>query len=237
MKKALIVLTSHGHAGSSAKKTGWHLSEASHIYYPLIEAGYEVDFASPGGGAAPIDPSSREEKDSFNAKFLSDFEPMSKINATLKLKDIDPQKYKAIHFAGGHGTMWDFADDPHIPFITASIYERGGVVSAICHGPAALVNVKLSTGEYLIKNKEVCSFTNAEEKETQMEHIVPFSLESALKQRGAKFIAAKNWSDQTQASGRLITGQNPQSGHSLAKKLIQALKKPATIHVEGFLFY
>lgn len=236
MKNALIVVTSNDQAGTEKKKTGWYLSEVSHIYYPLINSGYQVDFASPLGGAAPMDPSSKDDEDLFNKKFLADHTAMSKVSRTLKLKNIDPKKYNVIHFAGGHGTMWDFADDPNIARITSAIYEYGGVVSAICHGPAALVNVKLSNGEYLVKDKEVSAFTNAEEKEAHMDDIVPFSLESTLKKRGAHFIAGKNWSDQTVASGRLITGQNPQSGHSLAKKILSTLKKSEAIHIEGFLF-
>src|SRR5687767_6833855 len=113
-RKALIVVTSHDQLGSTGKKTGWYLSEATHVYYPLVEAGYEVDFASPRGGRAPLDESSRKLDDPANRKFVEDPAAVAKIENTLRLADVDPKHYHVVHFAGGHGTMWDFPSDENV---------------------------------------------------------------------------------------------------------------------------
>ncbi|MCM0605789.1 MAG: type 1 glutamine amidotransferase domain-containing protein [Xanthomonadaceae bacterium] len=223
-KRALIVVTSHHELGETERKTGWYLSEVTHVYYPLNEAGFEVDFASPQGGAAPLDEKSLKLDDPANKKFIEDKKIAQMIQNTIPLSKVDAKKYQVIHFAGGHGTMWDFPDNEPLQRITAQIYERGGIVSAVCHGPAALVNVKLSNGEYLVKGKEINSFTNEEESEVGLTKIVPFPLESKLKERGGKFHAGNNWADMVVVSGRLVTGQNPQSAHSVGKKVIELTK-------------
>lgn len=212
-QKALIVISSH--------KPGWYLSEVTHIYYPLIEAGYAVDFASPQGGAAPMDESSRKLDDAENKKFLDNKTLVKQIAQTKKLSSVKASDYQIVHFAGGHGAMWDFANSEDLNKLAAGIYEQGGIVSAVCHGPAALVNVKLSNGDYLVKGKEVSAFTDAEEAEVKMTKVVPFALESTLRERGAKMVTAKNWQDQSVVSERLVTGQNPQSGHSVGKKIVE----------------
>lgn len=212
-KKALIVVSSH--------KPGWYLSEVTHIYYPLTEAGYAVDFASPQGGAAPMDESSRKLDDPDNKKFLENKVLLKQIDQTKSLSQIKASEYQIIHFAGGHGAMWDFHNSETLNKLAANIYEQGGIVSAVCHGPAALVNVKLTNGDYLVKGKEVSAFTDSEEAEVKMTSVVPFLLESTLRERGAKLITGKNWQDQSVVSERLVTGQNPQSGHSVGKKIVE----------------
>lgn len=214
--KALIVVSGH--------KPGWYLSEVTHIYYPLKEAGFEVEFASPQGGATAMDESSRKLDDALNKKFVEDKKLMSELGATKALKDLKAQDYQVIHFAGGHGAMWDFHNSEALNKLAAGIYEKGGIVSAVCHGPAALVNVKLSNGEYLVKGKEVSTFTDSEEAEVKMTKVVPFLLESKLRERGAKIVKAKNWQDQSVTSERLVTGQNPQSGHSVGKRIVELAK-------------
>lgn len=227
-KNALIVLTSHDQLGNTGKKTGWYLSEATHIYYPLAKAGFTIDFASPKGGKAPLDESSRKLDIPENKMFLEDAELVQKIENTLKLSQVDPQKYQVVHFAGGHGTMWDFPDNQDIIRITEEIYNNGGIVAAICHGVAALLNVKLPSGEYLVKGKDVNSFTNVEEEAVELTKVVPFLLESRLGERGARFHAGKPWENTVVVSGRLVTGQNPQSAQSLGEKIIELLN----IHTE-----
>lgn len=224
MKKALIVVTSHADKGETGQKTGWYLSEVTHVYYPLEKAGFQIDFASPRGGEAPMDESSRDLKDPENKRFLENAELMKKMKNTKKIGSIDSKEYRVIHFAGGHGAMWDFHNNDDLNRVTAAIYENGGVVSAVCHGPAALVNVKLSNGDYLVKGKAVSAFTDAEEKEVGLEKVVPFLLESKLRERGADMKPAKNWSDQSVVSERLVTGQNPQSAHSVGRKVVELLK-------------
>ncbi len=222
--KALIVVTNHGQLGDTGKPTGWYLSEVSHIYYPLKEAGFEIDFASPKGGEAPMDPTSNKPEDPLNKKFLDDASLMQAMKETKKVRDTKASDYKIIHFAGGHGTMWDFPDSPDIQILTRDIYEGGGIVSAICHGPAALVNTKLTDGSYLVAGKKLTAFTDAEEYEVDLHMVVPNMLETQLRLKDAEFDSALPWEDHVVVSGRLITGQNPQSGHSLAKKLVEAYK-------------
>lgn len=218
---ALIVVTNHDQKGNTGKTTGWYLSEVTHIYYPLIEAGYHVDFASPQGGLAPLDESSRDVSDPDNKRFLENTQVVTQLRNTLPIGNIDPKKYQIIHFAGGHGAMWDFHNSDALNRVTTAVYENGGIVSAVCHGSAALVNVKLSDGKYLVSGKDVSAFTDAEESEAGMTEVVPFLLESKLRERGARMHPAKNWQDQSIVSGRLVTGQNPQSGHSVAQKIVE----------------
>lgn len=221
--KILMVLTSHDQMGETENKTGFYLSEVTHAYFQFIEAGYLVDFASPEGGAAPLDETSRDLKDEENKKFLEDKKLMSEIAATKKLKDIKSEDYKAIYFAGGHGTMWDFPGHGEINRISAEIYEVGGVVAAVCHGPAALVDIKLSNGKYLVEGKDVTAFTNEEEDAVKLSEIMPFALETKLIERGAKFQKAGLWQDKTVVSERLVTGQNPASAASVGKAVIELL--------------
>lgn len=219
-KNALIVVTNHSELGNSGKKTGWYLSEVSHVYWPLHNAGFSIDFASPEGGNAPVEKDSLKLDDPENKSFVQKFSLREHLPTTA-MSDIDPHKYQIIYFAGGHGTMWDFPDNRDIQRVTAAVYENGGIVGAVCHGPSALVNVKLSDGSYLVQDKKVNSFTDAEEKEVKKDKIVPFMLESRLRERGGHFEAGENWSDKVIVDGRLITGQNPQSASSLAHAIIR----------------
>lgn len=224
-KNALIVVTNHEDLGGTGKKTGYYLSEVTHVFYPLKEAGYNIDFASPKGGPAPLDESSRDTDDPENKKFLEDKELMGKLNNTLALKEVNSDRYQVIHFAGGHGTMWDFPDSREAQNVATDIYEHGGIVAAVCHGPAALVNMKTSDGKFLVDGKKVSAFTNAEEKEAELENVVPFLLQSKLKERGANFDEGDKWSDHVSISERLITGQNPQSAKSVGKAILDVAKQ------------
>jgi putative intracellular protease/amidase len=216
-KRALIVVTSHADLGSTGKKTGWYLSEVTHVYFPLIEAGFHVDFASPRGGPAPLDESSRKLDDADNQRFVADEALMASLQRTLPLAEIDPADYEVVHFAGGHGVMWDFPGNADIERVAAGIYARGGIVAAVCHGPAALVDVKLPGGSYLVSDQDVSAFTNAEEMAAGLADVVPF----ALQERGARHQAGPNWSSQVSVSGRLITGQNPQSAKAVGERIVE----------------
>lgn len=223
--KVLIVVTNHSDLVGTGKKTGYYLPEVSHPYYKFIKAGLEVDFASPKGGAAPMDPKSLDLKDPLNKKFYENKDLMGKLENTKSLKAVNPKEYKAIVFAGGHGTMWDFADSEAVSKVSREIYESGGIVAAVCHGPAALVNIKLSNGDYLIKGKKVTGFTNEEEDIVQLSKYMPFMLEDKLKERGALFEGAKAWSEQVVVDERIVTGQNPASASELGNKIVELLKK------------
>lgn len=223
-KNALIVVTNHNKLGNTDEKTGWFLAEVSHVYWPLINAGFTVDFASPKGGEAPVEEKSMKLDDPENKSFVEKLNVKTGI-ATIAMKNIDPSKYGVIYFAGGHGTMWDFPDNADIERVTSLIYENGGVVSAVCHGPSALTSIKLSDGKYLINDKTINSFTDSEEREVGKDKIVPFLLESRLRDRGGKFEAGKNWENKVVVDGRLVTGQNPQSASSLGQAIVRTFSQ------------
>lgn len=213
--KVLIVVTSHATLGSTGKPTGYYLPEVTHPYYELKKAGFEVEIASLKGGKAPMDQSSRDLTDPHNRNFLENPKTAKLLENTLVLADVRADQYKAVLFAGGHGTMWDFADSAAVQRVAAGIYQNGGVVAAVCHGPAALVNVKLSNGTYLVAGKRVTGFTNAEEAAAELTQVMPFLLETKLKERGAQFVGAPLWQANVISDGRLVTGQNPASAEGV----------------------
>jgi putative intracellular protease/amidase len=224
-RRALIVLTSHDQLGSTGKKTGAYLAEITHVYWTLIRAGIEVDFVSPKGGQVPLDGVDRA--DAENASFLDDRAALARLHASHAPAQVDASRYAAIYFAGGHGTMWDLPGDAGLARIAAQIYEAGGIVSAVCHGPAGLVNIRLSTGAYLVANKQLAAFTDEEERAVGLTEVVPFLLASTLTERGARHIAAPNFQKNVVVSERLITGQNPASARGVGEALVAALAAPA----------
>lgn len=220
--KVLFVLSNHGKMGDTDEATGWWISEASHPWKVLQQAGYDVDFVSPQGGEPPM--TGQDPKDVINKEFLENPEIQRKIKNTLRPEDINIENYGAIHFVGGHGAVWDFPDNAELAKITAKFWEQGKIVSAICHGVAGLLNVKLRGGELLIKNRNLTSFTDMEEKAIHKCDIVPYLLQCELMLKGAIFHLTKIWGDNVQVHERLITGQNPQSGLSLGKALVSMLQ-------------
>ncbi len=222
-KPVLFVVTSNNVKGETGIPTGFNLSEVTHPLEKLEEAGIKVEFASPKGGEAPLDGLEDVVNDAVNAEYWNNQEFRNAIATTKKLSDVNASDYSAIFFAGGHGTMWDFPNDEDIQRLIREIYESGNVVSAVCHGPAALVNVKLSDGSYLVAGKKVAAFTNGEEEEVQSTHVVPFLLETALVNHGALHQSTPNWSNNVVVDGRLVTGQNPQSAASLGEALVKLL--------------
>ena len=217
-KRVAIVLTNHGQLGDTGKPTGFYLSEATHPHEVFHAAGYEIDFLSPKGGLAPMD--GVDVSDPINAAFLDDPALVARTRETVAITAVDPARYDAVFFAGGHGTMWDFPDDAGVQELIRAVYARGGVVAAVCHGPAALVNAKLADGTYLVAGKEVSSFTDEEEVAVQLETVVPFALESRLRERGARFVEAPNFAPKVAVSERLVTGQNPASATGVAEATV-----------------
>ena len=222
-EKILFVVTSHSEKGNTGEKTGYYLSEVSHPWDVLENAGYEIDFVSPKGGDAPVD--EVDLSDPVNKKFWEDEVYRKKVKNTLKPSQINPDDYVAIHFAGGHGTMWDFPDNKEIAKIASDIYENNGYVSAVCHGPAGLINIKLSNGKYLVDGKKVNAFTNEEENAVGLTNEVPFLLETKLIERGAIFEKSGLWETHVVVDQRLITGQNPASSKKVGEELLKALIK------------
>lgn len=222
-KKILFVVTSHDTKGSTGEPTGYYLGEVSHPWEVLSDAGYEVDFVSPRGGKAPVD--GFDLTDPVNKKFWDNAQARQKVENTLTPDAVKPRDYQAIFYAGGHGAMWDFADDTKIAAIASEIYAQNGVVAAVCHGPAGLVNIKLADGSYLVNGKKINAFTNEEEAAVGMEKIVPFALESRLIERGAKFEKSGNWQTHVVTDHRVITGQNPQSAKAVGLAMLEVLGK------------
>jgi putative intracellular protease/amidase len=186
----------------------------------FTRAGYDVEFASVRGGQVPLD--GVDPKDEVSAAFLRS-PAGGRLHASLASSAVDPARYDAIFFAGGHGAMWDLPADPGFAAATVRIYEHGGVVAAVCHGPAALVDVRLSSGAYLVAGKDVNGFTNEEERAAGLDRVVPFLLEDRLKARGGQFQRAAMWQPQVVASDRLITGQNPASAAAVAARVVEEL--------------
>jgi putative intracellular protease/amidase len=220
-KRVLFVLTSHDRKGD--KPSGFFLAEVTHPHKVLSEAGYSIDFVSPKGGKAPADPDGLDVKDPINAAFWNDASLRSAIEHTRKPSEVDANDYAAIFYAGGHGTMWDLPDNDELAALAAQIYERGGVVAAVCHGPAGLVNVKLSDGRHLVAGKEVSAFTNDEERAVKLDGVIPFFLADRLIERGARHHAAPNWQPCVVVSERLVTGQNPASATGVGQAMATLL--------------
>jgi len=209
LKPVLMVLTSHGTKGTTGEPTGFYLGELTHPLAELEAAGIPCELASIQGGDPPVD--GLDFQDEVNARYWADLAFRETLSHSQRLGDVDASKYSAIFFAGGHGAMWDFPASADVSRVTREIYEAGGVVGAVCHGPAALVNVKLSNGTYLVAGKNVSAFTDDEERAVQLDEVVPFLLASTLEQRGAHHHPAPDWTAKVIVDGRLVTGQNPQS--------------------------
>lgn len=220
-RPVLIVLTSHAELGGTGKPTGFYLGELTHPLEVFEQAGLPVEFASIKGGEPPVD--GLDLDDPINARYWNDRDFRAKLAATKRLSATNPKDYSAVFFSGGHGTMWDFPDNEAVQKVAREVYEAGAPVGAVCHGPAALVNVKLSDGTYLVEGKDVSAFTNAEEEQVGLTDVVPFLLADKLQDRGAKHLAAPDFEKQVVASGRLVTGQNPASAAGVAEKMVEML--------------
>lgn len=214
MKPILIVMTSHGDKAGHGP-TGFYLSEVTHPLKAFLAADLPAAFASIDGGEPPVD--GLDLEDAVNAQFWADPLFRAAIRSTQKLADVDPAAYSAIFFAGGHGAVWDFPGSQAVNDVTRAIWEQGGVVGAVCHGPAALTNVTLSDGTPLVRGRKVAAFTDAEEQAVGLEKVVPFLLSTRLAELGAEMQPGPDWADTTAVDGRLVTGQNPQSATSTGR--------------------
>ena len=229
MPRILFVLTSHDRKGpvdaADVAPSGFYLSEVTHPHKVLSEAGYAVDFVSPKGGKTQVD--GLDLDDPVNVAFWNDPVLRGATENTLAPSQVDAGAYAAIFYAGGHATMWDFPNSAELAAIAARIYERGGVVAAVCHGSAGLVNLKLSDGRYLVDGKDVSAFTNHEERAVGLYDTVPFLLADALRERGARHLPAPDFQAQVVVSDRLVTGQNPASAKGVAEAMLPLLASAA----------
>lgn len=222
--KVLAVVTSCGLMGESKKNTGYELTELARAYYVFEANGYEVDIASPKGGKPPV-VIDDDDMGAFDYAFLNDNGAQEKANKTVALKDVKSGDYDAIYFVGGKGAMFDFPQNKYIQSIVSEYYEAGKVVSAVCHGPSAFINVTLSDGRSLLKGKVVSAFTNKEElfliKEARA--TFPFLLQERLVEIGASFNEGSMYLEQVSVDGNLITGQNPWSTWATAEAVVKQL--------------
>jgi putative intracellular protease/amidase len=222
MKNILMIVTSHDQLGSTDHKTGFWLEELAAPYLEFAKAGANVDIASPRGGKPPADPKSTVEPTPAVQAFQADPAASAKLESSLPLADVK-DTYDAYFVVGGHGVMWDLASDATLAALLGRAYEGGKVVAAVCHGPAALVNVRLSDGRHLLAQHRVTGFTNAEERAVGLATVVPFALETQLRQRCKKYESAALWQPFAVRDGHLVTGQNPASSALTAQETLKAL--------------
>jgi putative intracellular protease/amidase len=226
--KILMVLTSHDQLGNTGRKTGFWLEEFAAPYFVFRDAGVELTLASPKGGEPPIDPKSDlpENQTHAMARFKQDKRAQKELSQTVKLADVKAEDYDAVFYPGGHGPMWDLAEDPNSITLLESFYNAGKPIALVCHSPGVLRHVTYK-GEPLVKGKRVTGFTNGEEEEVQLTKVVPFLVEDELLRLGAIFEKLKNWQPFSIIDGRLITGQNPVSSTSAARDLLKVLGQKA----------
>ena len=224
--KILFVLTSHSALGNTGEKTGFWIEEFATPYYVLADAGADITIASPKGGQPPVDPKSElaDAQTSSTKRFYEDSTLINKVAYSLKLSDIKQDDFDAVFYPGGHGPLWDLANDKDSIKLIEAFYNHQKPIAFVCHAPAALVNVKVKNGESLIKGKELTSFSNTEEEAVKLTKVVPFLLEDELKKHGAIYTKGENWTSYVKQDGLLITGQNPASSEAVAKLLLEALK-------------
>ncbi len=223
-KKILFVLTSHEDLGDTGKKTGFWTEELSAPYYALADQGAEITLASPKGGQPPIDPKSEDPDAQTDAtrRMAEDKELLGKLSNTTVLSDIKMEDYDAVFYPGGHGPLWDLAEDATSQKLIVDFYKAEKPVAFVCHAPGVLKNVKVD-GEYLVNGKNVTGFTNTEEEAVQLTDIVPFLVEDMLKENGGNYSKLGDWSPYAVVDGRLITGQNPASSEKVAEELLKML--------------
>ncbi|WP_325050507.1 type 1 glutamine amidotransferase domain-containing protein [Falsibacillus albus] len=219
MKKVVMVLTNSSKIDEE-NETGLWLSEFAEPYVEFKKNGIEVKVVSPEGGKIPVDPTSLEDEQPNEWN-----EPIAKLENTEILESVHFEDYHGIFLPGGHGTMFDLPESDALKEALAHFAEHNKLIGAVCHGPAGFVGTKLSNGKWLVDGVSMTAFTNEEEQQTGLDSLMPFLLESKLREQGAQFEASQAWSDHVVEDGNFITGQNPQSSQSAAEAFVKALKK------------
>lgn len=222
----LLLVTSHDRLGSTGEKTGFWLEELAAPYRAFVEAGANVTIASPKGGKAPADPKSESNPPEVVKWFLGNEEAQAKLESTKRIADIT-EPYDVYFVVGGHGVMWDLAEDAAAARLLGQAYDQGKVVAAVCHGPGALVNVHLASGEPLVKGRRVAGFSDEEEAAVKLTGVVPFPLETRLRELGGRYERGPMWKSFAVRDGRLVTGQNPASSEAVAREALAALSESA----------
>ena len=220
--KVLMVLTSHDKLGDTGKKTGFWLEEFCAPYYVFKDSGAEITLASPEGGQPPLDPKS-DEKDfqtPATERFRADRDAQAALSNTAKLKDISAADYDALFFPGGHGPLWDLAEDRISIALIETMYAQGKPVSAVCHAPGVFRHAKSPDGSPLVRGKSVTGFSNTEESAVGLTDVVPFLVENELLENGGNYSKGVDWESYSVRDGNLITGQNPASSEAAAKAVL-----------------
>jgi putative intracellular protease/amidase len=225
MKKVLIVLPSHDQLGNTGQKTGFWLEEFTDPYYEFIDNRYDVTIASPKGGKPPVDPKStqKENQTESTRRFEKDESAQAKLENTLVLSQVSASNYDTLFLPGGHGPMWDLSTDKNMKKIVEDFYSDKKLVSAVCHGPAGLLQATDKDGNSILKGKKITGFTNNEESAVGLTKAVPFSLENRMKELGGNFERGQDFRPFVVSDGQLITGQNPKSALPAAEKVVETL--------------
>lgn len=223
-KKVLFVLTSHDELGNTGLKTGFWTEELAAPYYALSDKGVEITLVSPKGGQPPIDPKSEDPSSQTDATRRMDNDEVlkNKLKNTHKLSEVKSEDFDAVFYPGGHGPLWDLAEDKVSQDLIVDFYTNGKPVAFVCHAPGVLKDVKIDD-EYLVKDKNVTGFTNTEEEAVQLTDVVPFLVEDMLKKNGGSYSKVEDWAPYAVVDGRLITGQNPASSEKVAEELLKLI--------------
>lgn len=225
-KKILMVLTSHDRLGSTGKKTGFWLEEFAAPYYVFRDAGVEVTLASPKGGQPPLDPSSDapDAQSDDTRRFRKDEAAQRALASTRKLSEVKAADYDAVFYPGGHGPLWDLAEDADSRRLIEAFAATGKPIAAVCHAPAVFRHTNGPDGKKLVAGKKVAGFTNSEEKAVGLTDVVPFLVEDMLKANGGKYEKGPDWGSYVVRDGMLVTGQNPASSGPAAEELLTLMK-------------
>ena len=223
--KVLMVLTSHNQLGNTGKPTGFWLEEFAAPYYVFHDAGLKITLASPKGGQPPLDPKSDEPdaQTDDTRRFRHDSDAQQRLANTVKLDSVRADDFDAVFYPGGHGPLWDLAEDKHSITLIEQFWAAGKPVAAVCHAPGVLRNVTKPDGSPLVKGKRVTGFTNSEEDGVGLTAIVPFLVEDELKKAGGLFERTDDWGEYAVVDGHLVTGQNPASSAIAAEELLKLL--------------
>ena len=224
--KILMVLTSHDQLGDTGHKTGFWLEEFAAPYYALKDAGAEIVIASPKGGQPPLDPKSDAEdaQTDDTRRFKADAEAQGALATTVPLSDVKAEAFDAVFYPGGHGPLWDLANDPLSIALIEAFAAAGKPTGFVCHAPGVLKDVRGADGEPLVKGRAVTGFTNTEEEAVGLTEVVPFLVEDMLAAKGGRYSKGADWASYVLTDGTLVTGQNPGSSREAADALLALLK-------------
>ncbi len=225
--KILMILTSHDRLGDTNQKTGFWLEEFAAPYYVFKDNGCQITLASPAGGQPPVDPKSDvpDTRTEATERLSEDDEAQELLANTRRLDALNPEEFDAVFFPGGHGPLWDLAEDINSISLVEDFNRRGKPIGCVCHGPGVLLHVKDSEGNPLVRGRRVTGFSNREESLTQLTEVVPFMIQDMLNTSGGLYSKSDNWISHIEVDGNLVTGQNPASSRAAAEAIIELLKK------------